>query len=311
MAETAGAAIIDRSESLVMAYSASITGSDSKKSNYTGNTRAFVDWCISSGKDPRHWQTLADYRNHLDASYRPATVCAKIAAVRSFYKWLEKCEVCPNIAGDMESPKLSKEPARSALSVEQARQILAAPDTGAELGCRDRAILSLMIHTGLRCSEVCGIRYRDVEQANTFAGTAGRIIRIKGKGRRDTNDFVQVTDACWIPIAEYLIRYRPKISRDDFLFTSCSSNCYGHGLSRQTISGMVKGYMTACGLIGDRYTGHSLRHTSADLAIISGADLYAVQMHLRHASPAMSERYIHQMQKASADTANRIAELIG
>ena len=184
---------------------------------------------------------------------------ARLGAIHSFYRFaaLEHPEHAHTIARVMAIP--TKRHERSTvcyLDLTEITALLAAPDRGTWLGRRDRALLALMIQTGVRVSELVGLRVRDVHLG------AGHHIRVLGKGRKKRAT----------PLTgEVAALLRPWITErgggpDDPLFPTRQ----GRPLSRYTVGLLVgKHTDTAAAdcpsLHTKRVTPHVLRHTAAML----------------------------------------------
>ena len=172
----------------------------------------------------------------------------------------------------------------SYLDRDEIEALLAAPDTRTWLGRRDHAVLALMIQTGVRVSELTGLRVGDVH-----LGT-GAHIRVLGKGRKRrattlTGETVNVVRA-WINER----RGEP----DEPLFPTRQ----GRPLSRYTVGVIVSKHAgTAAAncpsLDGKRVTPHTLRHTNAMLLRAKGIDIATIALWLGHESTQTTHIYEH------------------
>src|SRR5205085_10759755 len=110
--------------------------------------------------------------------YSAATMARKIATLRSFYRWLDKCNlVVANPMLMIRTPRQNKRLPK-AIGVEQVEKLLSAPDDRDLLGARDRAILETLYSTGIRVSELVGINRGDMYDAN-------EALIVRGKGRKE------------------------------------------------------------------------------------------------------------------------------
>jgi integrase/recombinase XerD len=168
------------------------------------------------------------------------------------------------------------------LSEAQVESLLAAPGDDSPLGLRDRAMLELMYASGLRVSELVGLK--------TFhAGLNEGVLRVMGKGGKERLvPFGQVARE-WI--VRYLAEARPGIlagqQTDDLFVTS-----HGHGMSRVMFWMLVKKYALLAD-IRSPLSPHTLRHAFATHLLNHGADLRAVQMLLGHADISTTTIYTH------------------
>jgi len=192
---------------------------------------------------------------------------ARLGAIHSFYRFaaLEYPDHAHTIARIMAIP--TKRYERSTicyLDHTEITALLAAPDHGTWLGRRDRALLALMIQTGVRVSELVGLRLRDVH-----LGT-GRHIRVLGKGRKKRA--TPLTGEVAALLRQWITERGG--GPDDPLFPTRQ----GRPLSRYTVGLLVGKHAAAAAfdcpsLKGKRVTPHVLRHTAAMAWRAKGVDL--------------------------------------
>jgi integrase/recombinase XerD len=166
----------------------------------------------------------------------------------------------------------------------RSRRWLAAPDRGTWLGRRDHALLVLMIQTGVRVSELVGLRVGDVH-----LGT-GPHIRVTGKGRKKrattlTGETVTILRA-WLKEREG--------QPDEPLFPTRQ----GRPLSRYTVGVVVSKHAATAAascssLTVKRVTPHTLRHTNAMLLRAKGVDIATIALWLGHESTQTTHIYEH------------------
>ena len=185
-------------------------------------------------------------------------------------------------------PTLKLESAKQALRVPkvmseaQVEALLSAPDDDTPLGLRDRAMLETMYASGLRVSELVGLK--------TFhVGLNEGVLRVLGKG--STERLVPFGQVAREWIVRYIAQARPVIlggqQTDDLFVTS-----HGHGMSRVMFWMLVKKYALLAG-IHSPLSPHTLRHAFATHLLNHGADLRAVQMLLGHADISTTTIYTH------------------
>jgi len=168
------------------------------------------------------------------------------------------------------------------LSEAQVEALLDAPDVGTPLGLRDRTMLELMYASGLRVSELVGLK--------TFAvGMNEGVLRVMGKGSKERLvPFGQVARD-WI--VRYLAEARAAIlggqQTEDLFVTS-----RGQGMTRAMFWVIVKKHAAAAGITAP-LSPHTLRHAFATHLLNHGADLRAVQMLLGHADISTTTIYTH------------------
>jgi integrase/recombinase XerC len=232
---------------------------------------------------------LRAYLGTLARTHAPASLGRKIAAVRTFYGYLERAgRVAPNPAKDLGSPKLRRNlPTR--LSADEAKAVMEAPEeTDAlrdEVAVRDRAVLECLYGAGLRVSEVSGL---DVYAVDLSA----RTLRVRGKGDKERIvPFGRKADEAlraYLAVRPRLAHTRTGAIDDRALFLSTR----GRRLSSRAIQLFVRRYGATGAGRGDLHP-HALRHSAATHMLDGGADLRAIQEYLGHASLSTTERYTH------------------
>ena len=232
---------------------------------------------------------IGAFLNHLEQARgnSPRTRNARLGAIHSFYRFaaLEHPEHARTIARVMAIPtKRYERNIVSYLDLYEIKALLAVPDPTTWLGRRDHALLVLMIQTGVRVSELTGLRVCDVH-----LGT-GAHIRVTGKGRKKrattlTGETVKVIRA-WLNER----RGQP----DDPLFPTRQ----GGPLSRYAIGVVVSKHAAAAAtgcpsLQAKRTSPHTLRHTNAMLLRAKGVDIATIALWLGHESTQTTHIYEH------------------
>ncbi len=232
---------------------------------------------------------IGAFLKHLeeDRGNSPRTRNARLGAIHSFYRFaaLEHPEHAATIARVMAIPtKRHERNILSYLVLDEIKALLAAPDRNTWLGRRDHALLLVMIQTGVRVSELVGLRVRDVH-----LGT-GAHIRVTGKGRKKrattlTGETVAILRA-WLK--------ERSGQPDEPLFPTRQ----GRPLSRYTIGvAVAKHTATAASscpsLTAKRVTPHTLRHTNAMLLRAKDVDIATIALWLGHESTQTTVIYEH------------------
>lgn len=217
------------------------------------------------------------------AGYASATVARKLASTRSFYAFGQREGwVRTNPAKPLRGPKRARKLPKF-LTGEEIGRLLAAPQTKAAGGLRDRAILELMYSAGLRVRELVGIDDTDVD-------LRGGTVRVRGKGRRERLGIVgrhaQRAVEAWI--ASRPRSKGPAVARVQPLFT----NRFGTRLSVRGVARLLEKHLVTAGLVG-RASPHTLRHSFATHLLDAGADIRSVQELLGHKSLVTTQIYTH------------------
>jgi len=208
----------------------------------------------------------------------PASRARKIAAIRSFYKYLtNKARIlAENPMQDLDSPRSRKTLPRY-LSLEQSIQLLESIDGDNQ--ARDYCILTLFLNCGLRISELAGLNLNDIH---------GEQLRVLGKGNKERVVFLN--DACRAALQDWLEERRgAAISHENALFLSRKHT----RLTTDGIHYMVKQRLKKAGLDSSLYSSHKLRHTAATLMLQNGVDVRTLQEVLGHEHLNTTQIYTH------------------
>jgi integrase/recombinase XerD len=209
------------------------------------------------------------------------TVARRLAAIRVFLRYLatQGYDVV-GILQQLERPK-PEHSLPKILSRAQVMQLISAPNPKSMLFTRDVAILELLYASGLRASELCDLKTRDV---NLQVGC----VRVLGKGMKER--IVPLGQAASEAITRYMGECRPKLERkpNELLFLSRT----GKSLERIGLWMIVEKYGRSSGLL-KQVSPHTLRHCFASHLLGGGADLRIVQELLGHSDIATTQIYTH------------------
>ena len=232
---------------------------------------------------------LLQYKDSLLNSGRSSlTVGSYITVVRKFYEYTEANKLYPNVAKGIKTPKRKQQFRKQPLTIEQGKKLLNYTEG---INSRDKAIVNLIIRTGLRTIEVVRANIEDI----TYKG-GKRVLLVYGKGRDEKDNFVILTDKAYNPIKEYL-ETRQGAKGGEPLFISNSNNNKGKSLTTRTVSKVVKEALKAIGLNSKEFTAHSLRHTTAVNILRAGGSLSDAQGVLRHSNPATTQIYTKSIEE--------------
>ena len=211
-----------------------------------------------------------------------ATVARKLTTLRNFHAFLvREGELRTDITANIDLPRPTHRIPET-LTEAEVEALLAVPDVSTPTGIRDAAILYTLYATGLRASELIGLRVQDV---NLRAGS----VRCLGKGSKER--IVPIARTALGVIQAYLAKGRPgfvKFQSDDALFLTAR----GHGLSRTGLWRVIKRAALKSQILKN-VTPHTLRHSFATHLLAGGANLRAIQEMLGHASITTTQIYTH------------------
>lgn len=211
----------------------------------------------------------------------PRSARRAMAAMHGFYRDLvEAGERRSDPVENLEAPRLFRRLPK-VLSEEEVERLLTAPDFTTPAGLRDKAMLELLYATGLRVSELVGLRLPQIDLKGGF-------LLAFGKGSKER--VVPVGEEAERSLARYLAELRPQLAkgRHDAVFV----NLRGAPMTRQGFWKILKALGLRAGI--DRpISPHMLRHSFATHLLEHGADLRAVQAMLGHSDIATTEIYTH------------------
>jgi len=177
-----------------------------------------------------------------------------------------------------------KKPQRFPKSLTEAdvETLLGAPDVDSALGLRDRAMLEMLYATGLRVSELVGLKLVEISQDMG-------VVRVFGKGGKERMVPMGEEASSWL--ARYLRDGRPRLlgrAQSDAAFITAR----GAAMTRQAFWYLIKRHARAA-VPGKSMSPHTLRHAFATHLLNHGADLRVVQMLLGHADISTTQIYTH------------------
>ena len=223
------------------------------------------------------------YRQNLDSK----SVARHLVSLRNFFRYAQIMELIPaDPSINLESPKISRS-LPGYLRIEEVEHLLIQPDAKTPTGLRDRAMLEVLYSTGLRVSELTGLRITDLD-------TKIGCVRCIGKG--DKERIVPVGRKAIVMVEKYLRDARPellgKVTGNPTLFV----NRRGRQLSRVGVWKILSVYGRKAGL-RMALTPHMLRHSFATHLLERGADLRSVQLMLGHADISTTQIYTHVVEE--------------
>jgi integrase/recombinase XerD len=257
--------------------------SDNTVQSYRRDLRKMITYFAEQGiSDIRkiNRTNINSYVLHMEKqTSSTATISRYIASMKAFFAYLKNLGVVQELlTSDIKAPKLVKK-MPEILSVETMDLLLQQPETGTEKGIRDKAMLELLYATGMRVSELIGLKCSDVNLDMNYV-----LCKSSGKSR-----VIPFHKEAGKALAHYLTAARPKMVSDEnqkMLFTNCS----GQPMSRQGFWKIIKFYAKKAGIEQD-ITPHTFRHSFAAHLVENGADLSAVQEMLGHSDIATTQIY--------------------
>lgn len=206
----------------------------------------------------------------------------KLSALRGFYKFLvAERHVSADPTALVTGPRLPRK-LPHVLSFAEVEMLLRAPDPATPRGCRDAAMTQLLYASGLRVSELVGLKLTDIDLDQCVVSALG-----KGDKRR----LVPFGEVARDALQRYLREVRPRWAvRGESVHLFLTER--GTGMTRQGFWKLLGRYARSAG-INKPISPHKLRHSFATHLLERGADLRAVQTMLGHADIATTQVYTH------------------
>jgi integrase/recombinase XerD len=229
---------------------------------------------------------LQAYFAHRHDQTRASTANRRLTVFKRFYRWCLR----ENLTST--DPTLRMLSAKQALRVPksmseaQVEALLAAPAGDTDLGIRDRAMLELMYASGLRVSELVGLKLHHL-------GMSEGVLKVLGKGNKER--LVPFGEVAREWLDRYLSQTRGHLlhgASTDAVFVTSRGALAGGPMTRTMFWYLVKKYALQAGITSP-LSPHTLRHAFATHLLNHGADLRAVQMLLGHADISTTTIYTH------------------
>jgi integrase/recombinase XerD len=228
---------------------------------------------------------IQDYAEHLKSEYKEtSTQARKIATVKSLLTFASQMRYTDfNVGAAQPLPEGKDKLAQRILSTSQVQNII----YEARDNKRNHAMLLLLYGSGIRCAELCGLQWEDVQET-----AIGGQITVFGK--RNKTRSIPLHKVVW----DELITLRPEnVQSADYVFQSRKSTNQGR-LTEVQVWRIVKGYAEKAGI--KRASTHWFRHAHATHAMEKGAPLRLIQATLGHADLRTPSRYQHVRPDASS-----------
>jgi integrase/recombinase XerD len=274
----------------------------SNSRNYSKRTTAmradhlkrFIRWCIERSLDrpqdvtrpilERYRRYLYHYRKENGDPLSFATQQQRLLPLRAFFRWLSRENlILSNPASELELPRVHRKLPAHVLTREDIERVMARTALHGELGVRDRAMLETLYSTGIRRSELIGLKLYDLDVRN------GTLYVRAGKGEKDR--YVPLGSRAIGWLRRYIEDVRPELVMEPdegWLFL----HEFGEPFEKNRLSDRVKKYLIAAG-IEKPGSCHLFRHAMATQMLENGADIRFIQAILGHAQLSTTEIYTH------------------
>jgi len=261
--------------------------SDNTLAAYRRDLLLFAKWAYDRHVDPvsAPVQVVVDYIAHRTEQASARSAARSLSSLKRFYRYLVREKIIEgNPCVERGMPSLPRNLPRT-LSEDEVLKLIQAPDITTPIGMRDRAMIETLYSTGMRASELVGLR---VNQVDLVVGAC----KITGKGSKQR----------LVPLGEHAaewIRAYMMEARDQILKQRISNDLFpgnrGKAMSRQGFWQKLNKYAMLSG-ISSTVSPHTLRHAFATHLLNYGADLRSVQMMLGHSNLSTTQIYTHVAQ---------------
>lgn len=270
---------------------------------YASDLASFSSWVERAGinaYDLGHRDIRAYLADMRQARYSGPTVRRHLSALRGFYRWLEREQICD--VGTVEatvSPKSAKRLPKT-MSNDDVTILLNSCDLTSDEGLRDRAFLELLYATGARISELSRLDVADINMRS-------KTVLLFGKGSKER--LVPLYPLALDAVRAYLVHARssllahaknPSNDAQRALFVSTR----GRRMSADALRVRFSRAVQLSGIQND-VSPHTMRHTYATELLSGGADLRSVQELLGHASLETTQIYTHLSVERLKETARQ------
>ncbi|HKQ33151.1 MAG TPA: site-specific tyrosine recombinase XerD [Thermodesulfobacteriota bacterium] len=244
--------------------------------------RSMEEAGVRSAEDINYSHILDYLSLSKEKGFNATSIVRSIVSIRQFFKYLlmEKLiEADP--ASGIGTPKMRKG-LPVVITLDEVEALISAPDESTPEGLRDAAMLEALYATGIRVSELVGLKLNDVNFELGF-------VVVYGKGSKER--IVPMGDKARQKLLEYLGTSRPAMLKGreaKALFVTR----LGKGMTRQGFWKIIKHYSLKAG-IAKKISPHTLRHSFATHLLERGADLRTIQIMLGHSDISTTQIYTH------------------
>jgi integrase/recombinase XerC/integrase/recombinase XerD len=262
------------------------------RNTYRNVLLGFEGWVKDKRKDMRNLKRpdIIAYKECL-LSKSENTVGLYLTVIRRFFEYAADKGEHENIAAGITIKGKKTMHRREHLTIDEVKRLLSNIDTKNLIGKRNYAIINIMLRSGMRCVELSRLRVCDITyDENDYS------ILIQRKGENSRTQTLGLTRKALFPVMEYL-DLRGVSARDEPVFMTHAHNGE-HGMCAMRIGRIVKQQLLQAGIDSPRKTAHSLRHTTAVMAIMNKVPVRDVQLLLGHRNIETTEIYLKSIDDA-------------
>lgn len=256
--------------------------------SYQRDLEAFRQWLDGRAIQSVRREDLMRYlSDRMAKGIQSRSTARALSCLRGLYRYLlRENMITEDPTLQIQNPKLGR-PLPDTLSESEVERLLAAPDVKTVIGFRDRTMLEVLYASGLRVSELVGLRLTDV---NLRQG----VVRVMGKGSKER--LVPLGEEAISWVQRYLLEARPDLLKKNLVEDAVFPSSHGKLMTRQTFWYRIKAHAATAEIVR-KISPHTLRHAFATHLINHGADLRVVQLLLGHSDLSTTQIYTHVAQQ--------------
>jgi integrase/recombinase XerD len=265
--------------------------SNATLASYRQDMQRFDRWCVAQAI-PLVAISRADIERYLAVQFaekaRTSSVSRRLSTLKRFYRWqLALGARADDPCALVDAPRATRYLPKN-LSESQVTALLAAPDLNTPLGERDHAMLETLYASGLRVSELVGLKLVQIDLERG-------VVKVMGKGAKER--LVPMGELAVIAVKRYVEGARRDwlqpaagpAKKSDHVFITAR----GEAMTRQAFWYVIKKHALTAGISPESLSPHTVRHAFATHLLNHGADLRVVQMLLGHADITTTQIYTH------------------
>ena len=257
---------------------------------YDQALKVFLNWLIKTNRqrtlDSVDENTVREFilwlqeRQVNGHKMKVQSVNNKVRALRAFFNWLyRKGYTDANVLQDVKPPRIPQIIVET-LSEEEVIRIMTSQDKSTVIGSRNIAIISLFLDSGLRRSELIGLKVQDVHLDDQY-------VKVMGKGSKER--MVAFGNTTRNTLLNYFVHFRGEPAHpgvEEFFLT-----LDGYPLSKEGVKSVLRRVGNTAGV--PRLHAHLCRHTYATNFLINGGNVLLLKQNLGHTTLVMVDRYVH------------------
>ena len=257
--------------------------SENTLSAYSSDLRIYAQWLADKDMLAVDKADISGFlANRYQAGIGSRSAARILSSLRRFYGYyIRENKITVDPTALIEAPHIGRL-LPMPLSEQDVELLLAAPEVTNLQGCRDKAMLEMLYATGIRVSELVGLKFSEISFRMG-------VVRITGKGNKER--LVPVGEEAMSCLEIYINQSRGSLlgnQQSDYLFVTNRAD----GMTRQAFWHIIKRHAKKAG-INKEISPHTLRHAFATHLLNHGADLRVVQLLLGHSDLSTTQIYTH------------------